>query len=324
VTTRWTSDPPAQIDTLGLSWPVEPEFHSIGGRVSIRNFGEPGEATTVSHALPGGGFLALGIGGKAWGEASLPKRLDGSNVSALSVPDALEVARGLYREARGFCEPRDDGKRFELCEIVRLDAVRDFDGVHHAPELLNGLAAVPRSTTQKVRRWADAERNRAETLRVGPKAWGSTLYDKHAESPRDAEPGRVRYEGRFHREQLASEWARKHRFVMRVIADIEEDKVQALTRTSFERVAFDREVVGRASVAEAVFGCERLSRRMQVELWCFLTAPGFNDKRSRTTVAKYRRLAAELGVTVAAAEEESADVMVRLDFEAGSEVLRVA
>ena len=45
---------------------------------------------------------------------------------------------------------------------------------------------------------------------------------------------------------------------------------------------------------------------------------------SRPTVVKYRQLAAELGVTMAAAEEQAADVVVRLDFESGREVLRVA
>jgi hypothetical protein len=108
------------------------------------------------------------------------------------------------------------------------------------------------------------------------------------------------------------------------VRDLTEEKVRRLTVESFERVGFDREVVGKSSIAEAVFGENGLSPRVQDRLWCYLTAPGAAGRMDRNTSAKYRRLAQALGVTMAAAAEEAADVVVRLDFETGREVLRVA
>lgn len=319
-----TSGPRGEIDTLGFSFECSSHWDLTGARVTILDFGTERQRESYNRPLEGGGFLGFGMGGRAWVEASLPKRMDGSNVEAVGVSDALEIAREAYRESQKFVEPVASGKHFELSKIVRVDPVRDFDGVHHVPELLNGLAAVPRPVVQKVRRFADAERNRAESLRVGPKAWASQLYDKCAETNGEASPGRLRYEGRFHAAQLESQWARKSGVCMRLLCDLTEEKVRALTMASFERVGFGREVVGKASVAEAVFGDNGLSPRVQASLWAYLTAPGMAGRMHRETSAKYRRLAEGLGVTMAAAQEEAADVVVRLDFETGTEVLRVA
>ena len=312
-----------QIDTLGFSFPVQ-DFSVIGATMTVRDLGTESESRSWTRKLPGGGFLSTGIGGKAWVEASLPKRIDGENVEALDVSEALDVAHWAYREALGFCEPVGGRGRFEESKLVRVDPVRDFDGIGHVPELLNGLAAVPRSSVHKVRRFADAERNAAESLRVGPKAWGAQLYDKHAETKGVAEVGRLRYEGRFHHEQLTSKWAHKVGAVMRVVGDMSQEKVSALCSASFSRVAFDREVVGRATVAERVFGGNGLSERVQAQLWVYLTAPGAAGRMHRNTAYKYRELAAQLGVTMAAAESECAEMCVRLDYESGRELVRVA
>lgn len=288
----------------------------------MAGFGTPEEAWTVRHRLPGGGFVALGRGGRAWIEASA-KRADpeGANVVALPVREAVESIREACREAEAFCEPRE---AFETAKIVRLDPVRDFDEVTHVGELLDGLAAVPRDVRHKTRRWADAEKNRAESLRVGPKAWGSTLYDKHAETMGRAPEGRLRYEGRFHSEQLTSQWAKENGTVMRQIADLSSEKVGRLTVASFQRVGFDREVEGRASVSRRVFGENGLSSKEKAGLWAFLTAPGFPESLSKPTRLKYRKLAGELGVIVAQAVDEAAPVFVRLDLESGREVCRAA
>lgn len=291
----------------------------------MEHYGTPDEVMSVSHDLPGGGFVSLGKAGRAWVEASMPKRadpLERSNVEALPVAAMLEVAYEAYREAWSVCTPTRDGEVFELSNVVRVDPVRDFDGAHHGPELLDGLAGVPRDARWKVRRWQDAERNRAESIRVGPKAWGSTLYDKNAETFGAAPEGRLRYEGRFHREQLESAFAEKEGVTMRNVADVTDEKVARLTRASFERVGFDREVVGRASVASAVFGCPWLSAQEMAQAWAFLTAPGYASSMSKPTRLKYRQVAARLGVTMAEAVEEAAPVFVRLDFESGREVLR--
>jgi hypothetical protein len=279
----------------------------------------------VTHPLPGGGFVALGKGGRAWCEASA-KRADpgGENIVALRVSALLESAREMYEEAQGWCDPKGDGKRFELSDIVRLDGVRDFDGVHHVGELCDGLAVVPRDVRHKVRRFADPQRNRAESVRVGPKAWGGTIYDKHAETDGAAPVGRVRYEVRTHGVQLASQWAKEQGCAMRQVGDVTDEKVARLTRGTFDRLRFGQEVTGRASVAAAVFGCEWLTAMERNQLWAFLTAPGVSSSMSKPTRLKYRAVSARLGVSMCDAVEEAAPVLVRLDYDQGTEVLRVA
>jgi hypothetical protein len=123
---------------------------------------------------------------------------------------------------------------------------------------------------------------------------------------------------------LESQWAKGIGAVMRTVNDVTEEKVRNLTVESFKRVGFDREVVGKFAVAEAVFGQNGLSHMEQSRLWAYLTAPGMASRMSHSTSLKYRRIAGELGVTMAAAEEEAAEVVVRLDFSTGREVLRVA
>lgn len=318
----------AGLDTVGLSFDVEADFEAKGGVVTISNFGVVGAETVgVRHALPGGGFLALGKGQKAWVEASAKRAGSGSNVLSLTAGQAFESMREACREAEAFCTPAP-GHRFENCNVVRLDVVRDFDGVTHVPELLDGLAQVPRDSRWKSRRWADAARNRAETLRVGPKAHGGTLYDKFVETAGEAPAGRLRFESRLHREQLTSQWARDRGLLTPVVASVTDEKVLNLARTCFERYAFDREVVGMASLSSKVFGANGLSRVVQGQLWAFLTAPGYAGMLPRTSRYRYRAIATELGVTLRPGQlEDEAEldpVLVRLDFDRGEEVCRVA
>jgi len=309
-----------RLDTVGVAFQVGPDFRTTGATASVVQLGEVGEAWRYRHKLAGGGFLALGINGKAWAEASLPKRIDGENVEAVTVPDALELLRGLVAEADEYCDRKVP---FEHAEVVRIDAVRDFQGVHHAAELLSGLANTPRPAVQKVKLFQDPERCSAETLTVGPKAWKMTGYDKHVETAGAAPEGQLRTETRLHREQLLSEHARKGGYMMGHVADITDDKVERLHRGRFELACFDREVVGVASVAAAIRRAE-LTDESKRELWCFLTMPGASELMSKNTRTRYRRLARELGVTPSAASEELPDMRVRLDYESGTEVCRVA
>lgn len=212
----------AGLDTVGFSFPIEPDFDTRGCTVSIAGYQTEGESVRYRRQLPGGGFLGTGIGSSAWVEASLPKRVGDDNVDGLGVVDAMDVIRDLWVEACTFVKPTSrvvvergvspraggswdrDGRVWDQASVKRLDIARDFNGVHQMTPLLDGLAGVPRSTTAKVRRFADAASNKAETLRVGPKsAWSGTLYDKHAETRGLCAPGRLRFEARCRSEFLA-------------------------------------------------------------------------------------------------------------------------
>ncbi len=330
---RCALEPPARIDTFGFAFPIVGR-DKTGGTVQTTNYGQSSvtadgeivddrEVYQCRQNLPGGGFVAFSsTTDSAWVEASA-KRVDGSNVEALSLRDTFESAREAMREAERFVDLAQ-GARFEASKVIRLDAVADFDDITAMSELLNGLAAVPRMARLKVRRYQDAEANNAESLRVGPKAWNGQAYDKHAETNGEAERGRLRTEYRMHHAQLTGQWAAREGFLMRQVCDVTEDKVQRLTRATFERVSFDREVIGKASMAELVQSCEWLKPQERAQLWCYLTMPGYVSSMHRNTQRKSRAFAAELGVTMAAAEEEMADVFVRLDFDRRTEVVRVA
>lgn len=200
-------DPPARLDTVGIALPVA-DFDRVGCTHQIVAEGTEAESHRYRRPLAGGGFIGTGVGQMAWLEASLPKRADpdGDNSVALDLEPAMDVLRDLVAEALQFIdlEPGtviDDGK------VVRLDLVRDFFGVDRQTELLDGLASVVQPGRAKVRRFADPSANRAETVRVGPRAWGCTLYDKHTETGGKAPAGQVRFEARLHHDQLTSRFS---------------------------------------------------------------------------------------------------------------------
>jgi hypothetical protein len=337
---------PSSIDTIGLSVPII-SADEIGATVSIVRSGTPDETRTFRRKLDGGGFLAWGMGQSAWIEASLPKRVSGGNVAGLPVAEALEAVADLYDEAAGFLEVRRDGVpsaplrsgssdvRYRAgswieAKVVRLDLVRDFDDVHQAPFLLDGLANVPMSGRAKVRRYADAERNRAETLTVGPMAaWKATLYDKHAETAgtdHEAPEGRLRFETRMRSDLLTSVWASKHGGHIAQVMDLDEHRVRRLTRSMFERVGFDREVDAMGRLVQLVFGADGLTASDKRGLWCFLTAglAGADLGYHRNTERKYRALAADLGIVAGPLTHASAATVVALDYDSGREVTRRA
>ncbi len=311
---------------MAVAYPVETEFETTGATAQVCSFGTPGESWRFRQALPSGGFVSLGVAGKAWVEASLPKRSGDDNIEALPVVEALDVMRAACEEANSFCTPdiRRKGHRFEEAKVIRLDPVRDFDGVRHPGLLLDGLAGIPRGPREKVRRWSDSERNQAESLRVGPKAWGALLYDKHRETQGKAPEGRVRFEARLHTPQLTSAWARDQGGIIRVVADVNEEKVRAIRLGAFERVGYEREVSAMSTVSDAVFSCEDVSERERALLWAYLTAPGFAAGLHRNTERKYRRIAEVLGVTPGEALEDAHKYTARLDFDSGTEVLSAA
>lgn len=313
------------MDTVGIAFPVHPDFEKVGATVTVANFGTTDQDVRYRRKLDGGGFLGLGVASKAWLEASLPKRQGDDNVTALDVPDALETLQEAYWEALKYCEPHEH-HRFEDSKVVRLDGVRDFDGVHHVGPLLDGLATVRRDDKRwKVRRFADAERAMAETVRVGPRAWGGTLYDKHKESPEYAAPGRLRFEARLHHDQLTSVFARNNGGHIRTVCDITSEKVGTLTSAMFSRCAFDREVSAMASLAETITTYDGISERERAALWAYLTMPGFAGHLAPNTERKYRRIAKQLGVaSVGNLQEVGTLYTMRLDYDTATEVIERA
>jgi hypothetical protein len=335
-------EPPVRIDTIGFAAPIDHEVDLAGTTAQVRNYGMPDESRRFSRVLPGGGFLATGVNGKAWMEASLPKRADPENRNdvGLGLVDAMVAARELYAEAARYVtfvdQPFDDsglthpfqrgGGRFEDCRVVRVDLVRDFHGVARKQELLDGLAAVHQSGRTKVHRHADGERNNAETLTIGPKAWWSTLYDKHAETRGAAPDGQVRFEARCRAELLASVGARHHGGTVHVVADLEEAKLAGLRRWMFHRVGYHRTVSGLGHAAATVWAVDDLPQRRRREILAYLAgrAAGIDLGYDRHNVAVYERVLERLGVSTAGPDLRLGSTAVRLDYDAGVEVVEAA
>lgn len=323
---------PAGFDTVGIAVPCD-DFDRVGCSVSIDGYSTDHETYRYNRKLEGGGFIGTGIGNAAWLEASLPKRVsdEDDNSVALGISDALEALYGLYDEAQQFFDPAP-GHLFEESRIVRLDLVRDFHGIDRQTDLLDGLAAIDQPGRAKVRRFADPSANRAETLRVGPRAWGCTLYDKHTESRGKAPDGQIRFEARLHRPQLTSVFARLHGGQIKTVGDLVRigssegigDGGASLAFTQrawFERVGFDRTISSRSGLADALRRAH-LSHTEAAGVWAYLTLPGWGSGISKNSRSKYRRIAANLGYAPAydgavLPVDATQGQMIRLDYDTG-------
>jgi hypothetical protein len=341
------------IDTAAVSFPIDPDFATEGEglTVQIANPGAgAGEMRKYRANLPGGGFCNWGVYGKAWVEASLPKRAGADNVEPVDVEQAAELLRGMVAEAcslyvtAGVAQTvaDTDGKRAghvytaENPRLVRLDLVRDFQlrEAANLRTLLDGLATVPQAGRSGVRRFfgkvdegRDPHLNRGagETLRVGPGAWAAIAYDKCAETGGKAPVGRLRTEFRLHHDQLSNVGAAKAGAVMRSLADVTEVKVERLRRAYFDKVGFGREVVGMGSLVSSVAATAQLSERERLLFlgWMLTRSVGGFAALDVKTERKYRSVAKELGISLAPGAVDCG-VTVRLDYERGCEEITVA
>lgn len=247
-----------KVDTVGVAFPSE-GFRDVAmrGRVS----------------LPSGGFVATGLGGFAWVEASLPKRIRGENVEGLDVQEVAGAIEAMIDEACEVVVPSGpvmttaDGLggvkvSLEDPRIVRLDLVRDFQlrDPDVLTPLLSGLAEIPRSGRMKVRRFNDGRSGRAETLRVGPGAWAATLYDKCAETGGLAPRGYLRSEFRLRGRQLVSQPVRNSVGALVRVSDLTVERAEGVRRMWFDRVGFGSWVGG------------------SPDLWATLRAFGLSDR----------------------------------------------
>lgn len=287
-------------DTVGIAAPID-SFNPVGMTHTINAYGTLAESHRWSRKLEGGGFLSTGIGNAVWIEASLPKRVDpeGGNITPLDLEGTVKALGDLYLEATEHVAIAP-GHHFEESKVIRLDMVRDFTDVHDLSIILNGLARVDQPGRSKVRRFADPARGQAETLRVGPKAWGATLYDKHQETanePTRAPEGSLRFEARLHQPQLRSKFATEHGGNVLVVEDLydRERQLGGLQRAWFERAGFDRQIAPRDTIGEAIRHLE-VSPNIKGSLWAYLTLPGYGNDLHRHTLRKYRSLAADIGV----------------------------
>jgi hypothetical protein len=313
-------------DTVGVSYPCEPHPDVSGCRLSVSDYGQPGQTVRASLALEAGGFAAVGVGGRCWIEVSVPKALNGTNAEPATAAQVRSVVANCYAEASERFVPSGHVDPLEL-RLKRADVVRDFSvPANHQPGLLDGLAGFSRGHRWTVRRFLDAERRGAQTLRIGPRAaWSATLYDKGAEQglPLD----QLRFEARLRSGFLRTHTAREVLAEQLLdpwdcLGDLTDQGAQALARNRFDLVRYGTSVEGRSRLA-AILNDSGLSVREQRGLVTYLACDflGVDTGMSDNTERKYRRLATKLGIVANLHLGEMATQ--RLDFDQGTAVLKV-
>jgi len=321
--------PPARLDTVAITFEIG-DVEETGATMTTGSWQEVGQQTSWTRKLPGGGVFQwqgeniVGTRRRGRVEASLPKRIGDDNVEGLQLVPALDVLESVYSEVGA--DFADVQTRFQMCEVTRLDVVRDFDGVDSFPLWVSGQRTVNRDARSIVSSFKSGELNGALTLGVGPRfGWRATMYDKHRESRGVAPEGRVRFEGRCRRELMRSEWAKDNGGVVVQVVDIDELKLRQWTRALFVRVGYEREVSSVTAISDLVCRSQ-LSPTEKRGLLGYLweRASGVDFGGSPHTVRKYERLARSLGVTLPREALDGRDVRVRMDFERGTEVARAA
>ena len=309
---------PVSLDTVGIAIPCRGGLKSgstANGRSRVK--------------LPGGGFLAVGIGDMAWIEASLPNRELGINVRGLELDDAKASIKRLVKEAEQFVQYSSaktiedkDGRRRSISpddpRVVRLDLVRDFhlQNPDLLSPILNGLSQVPRNGRVKVRRFGDGKSGQAETLRVGPATWAATLYDKHVESRGHAEIGSLRSEFRLRSRQLASTEVTASTGSVIAVSDLSEVRCDTIRRIWFEKARFGAWVSEGRSVWDFLSKVD-LSDREKIFFAGWLSAREADVKISLSiqTERRFRNLLA----TCHLEHEGSGVKKFRLNYETGNE-----
>ena len=234
--------------------------------------------------------------------------------------------------------------------VTRADIARDFLEVERPGELIRGLASVHRPYARLNMVHADSSRNRAQTLMVGSKtSFVVRLYDKFTESEGAAPAGTLRWE-------LEGKRALLQRSGIRVLGDLTDERMGAVARERWEWSGMGLEVVcgvpallDRLSVGRPCsppngaqrYGVRKWDRtadslRARAVLspaqrrgfigWLAEKACGVESDIGSETLAKYRRVEREYGIVAADlfSGEAGLQVVGRLDFETGREVLRVA
>lgn len=309
--------PPARIDTAAITWPIT-GWTSDAERRTTTAVGTPDEQHYFMAPLGGGGTVMWPVAKRVKIEASLPKRVGKDNIEGVGLEDAVMILAMAKDEAREWVTFDEDGGKLAHGRVTRLDLVRDFDGVRDVNQVLTGLSTVPVAGRSKQTVHADGDRNCAQTLTVGPKSWKARLYDKHAETDGLAAQGRVRFEAEMRRDILSSVWAKANGGMIRQVADLDEQRLRALTVGMFERVGFGHEIVSLDTALGRVRAAG-LSRQTENGLvnYLFSRGAGIQPRGSANTLRKYRRAAEKIGVLALDVVRITEGTPVRLDYCAG-------
>jgi hypothetical protein len=295
-------------------------------RVSNPGTDQEAQALTAFVPLDGGHQAMIGAqfipGTGEWvGKAEFnPSRVIDPDGHSLCPPEALPSILDQVRErASGLVAA--NGSDWMHANAKRLDVTRDFEGIARPAALLSGLATVHRPWSRKNNLFNDASRAGAQTLSVGGGQSGVNLYDKHAETKGAVPVGTLRWEARCRSGWLDRYGGIKH------MEDITTAGLEALAMDRFDWSGMGAEVSAADEVVERVLR-SGLTPTEQERLLGYLlcVSVGREPSKSRTTAAKFRRYARQLGIALDPSSllGNEDQFTARLDWASGTEVLHVA
>ena len=168
---------------------------------------------------------------------------------------------------------------------------------------------------------ADPKGNGAQTLDVGSGAAGGVrLYNKHVETEGEAPEGTVHWET-----QARAAWAKNYGGI-KVLADVSTESVERLAQDRWEWSHMGAEIAGSIGRLVEVVGQSGPTKAQQNSFigWLVKQAGGVDcSDASRATLAKYRRLQREVGIAAPADLGSMVEVVRRLDWASGREVVGV-
>lgn len=317
------------VDRLSLSFPLASYEDDVSAwrTATIRFPGTPQSALSFGGQVPVSDGVSAFVGVtevpdgdvRWWGKVECnPSRVvDPEGVTLCSVDQLLPAVEVVLGAVEDLVEPGCD---VEDMRTKRIDAARDFDGVTRPGSLLASLATVHRPWSRKNNLFNDGSRNGAQTLSVGGRSSGVNLYDKFAETNGAAPEGTLRWEARARSGWLESIAGIKQ------LRDVNTTSITHLASNRWEWSAMGTEVTATDEVVERVMRSGLSDTEQQRVLgWMLMTAKGKQSSMSRTTAAKYRRVARQLGVVMSADLFDDGNAFVaRLDWDSGTEVCRVA
>lgn len=315
----------AGVDTVALLVGIE-SADPVGTEASPVNTksmdtGTPAPEQKFTRIMPSGARLMWGVADVARVESSLPKLA--GQWQALAVDQAWHQLLDLWLEAREFIALKP-GQVLDNARLSRVDCTRDIAGVLDIGQALDAFAARPLDQRWTKRRYADATANSAQTYRVGPKAWSHVGYDKQAETAGTAPAGTLRLETRASRGLMASETVKRQGLAMHVVADLDADKVDGLSRLACARTGMDQEVAAMDQVARAIMNHPALTQRERnaALAYALQVSLGMPPQVHRNAARKYRRVLGELGVTPEAGclQQLHGSYSMRLDLDQGKAV----
>jgi hypothetical protein len=146
------------------------------------------------------------------------------------------------------------------------------------------------------------------------------LYDKHVETKGGAPEGTVRWEAE------CRQWAERYGG-MKMLGDLNEVSAMVLAKNRFDWSGMGAEVAGSLNRLVAVIaGCEMLSDRERLSFLGFLLEQAAGVRcsvTSKNTETKYRRVQRELNIAAPADLGSTVEVVRRLDWDSGREVVSV-